>query len=101
MNPLKGQQTHIDFVGKRKIAVFLSTLVNLAILVGLAVWGLNLGVDFAGGTVVELKYDHPISATEVRKRAEDGGLKDVSIQNIGASDENSFLLRLGGTTQLT
>lgn len=100
MNPLK-EKTHIDFIGKRKIAIYLSTLVNLAILVGLAIWGLNLGVDFAGGTVVELKFDHSISAAEVRKRAEDGGLKDVSIQNIGATGENSFLLRLGGTTQLT
>ena len=73
---------------------------NLAILVGIATVGFNLGVDFAGGTVVELKFNQPISAAEVRKRAEDGGLHDVSVQNIGSSDENSFLLRMGGVTQL-
>ncbi|MBF5045521.1 protein translocase subunit SecF [Aggregicoccus sp. 17bor-14] len=95
------RDTHIDFIGKRKIAVYISSLINLAILVGLAIWGFNFGVDFAGGTVVELKYNHPVSAADVRKRAEAAGLHDVSVQNIGAASENSFLLRLGGVTQLT
>lgn len=94
-------KTHIDFIGKRRPAVFISTVLNLAILVGLLTVGFNFGVDFAGGTVVELKFNHPIRADEVRARAEAVGLKDVSVQGIGAASENSFLLRLGGTTQLT
>lgn len=94
-------KTHIDFIGKRRPAVFISTVLNLAILVGLLTVGFNFGVDFAGGTVVELKFTHPIRADEVRARAEAAGLKDVSVQGIGAASENSFLLRLGGTTQLT
>jgi len=93
-------KTNIDFIGKRKIAVYISSLVNLAILVGIATVGFNLGVDFAGGTVVELKFNQPISAADVRKRAEAGGLHDVSVQNIGSADENTFLLRMGGVTQL-
>jgi len=94
-------KTHIDFIGKRRPAVFISTVLNLAILVGLFTVGFNFGVDFAGGTVVELKFKHPVRADEVRARAEAAGLKDVSVQGIGAASENSFLLRLGGTTQLT
>ncbi|WP_257462384.1 protein translocase subunit SecF [Archangium lipolyticum] len=94
-------KTNIDFIGKRKPAIFISTVINLIILVGIAVWGFNLGVDFAGGTVVEVKFDHSINAADVRKRAESGGLHDVSVQSIGSADENSFLLRLGGVTQLT
>jgi preprotein translocase subunit SecF len=94
-------KTHIDFIGKRRPAVFISTVLNLAILVGLLTVGFNFGVDFAGGTVVELKFNHPIRADEVRARAEAAGLKDVSVQGIGSASENSFLLRLGGTTQLT
>jgi preprotein translocase subunit SecF len=93
-------KTNIDFIGKRKPAVFISTVINLLIIIGIAAFGFNLGVDFAGGTVVELKFNHPITAEEVRQRAQKGGLQDVSVQNIGSADENSFLLRMGGVTQL-
>ena len=95
------QKTHFDFIGKRKPAIFISTLLNLAVIVALAIFGLNLGVDFAGGTVVELKFNHPVTAAEVRERAEKGALHDVSVQGIGNASENSFLLRMGGVTQLT
>ncbi len=95
------KQTNIDFIGKRKPAIFISTVLNLIILVGIATWGFNFGVDFAGGTVVEVQFNKPTNAADVRKRAEAGGLPDVSVQSIGAAAENSFLLRLGGVTQLT
>lgn len=94
-------KTNFDFIGKRKPAIFISTLVNIAILVGIATVGFNYGVDFAGGTVVELKFNHSISAADVRERAQKGDLHDVSVQNIGSADENAFLLRMGGVTQLT
>jgi preprotein translocase subunit SecF len=94
-------KTRIDFIGKRRPALFISSIMNLAILVGIAVFGFNYGVDFAGGTVVELRFHQPVSPEAVRKRAEDAGLHDVSVQRIGGSDENSYLLRLGGVTQLT
>jgi preprotein translocase subunit SecF len=93
-------KTNIDFIGKRRIAIFISTIVNLAILIGIATVGFNYGVDFAGGTVVELKFNRPVTAEQVRDRALAGGLHDVSVQGIGAAGENSFLLRLGGVTQL-
>jgi preprotein translocase subunit SecF len=94
-------KTNIDFIGKRKPALFISSVLNLAILVGIAIFGFNFGVDFAGGTVVELRFNHPVRADEVRARAEAAGLKDVSVQGIGPASENSYLLRLGGVTQLT
>ena len=94
-------KTNIDFIGKRRPALFISSVLNLAIIVGITIFGFNYGVDFAGGTVVELKFNHRVSAEEVRKRAQAGGLQDVSVQGIGSTDENSFLLRMGGVTQLT
>ena len=93
-------KTNIDFIGKRKIAVYISSLVNLAIIVGIATVGFNYGVDFAGGTVVELKFNKPTTAEQVRDRALAGGLHDVSVQGIGGAEENTFLLRMGGVTQL-
>lgn len=95
------KKTNIDFIGKRRPALFISSIVNLAIIVGIATVGFNFGVDFAGGTVVELKFDHSVGPDEVRKRAQDGKLHDVSVQRIGSADDNSYLLRLGGMTQLT
>src|SRR3954471_19636392 len=95
------KKTTIDFIGKRRPAIFISSVLNLAIVVGIATVGFNYGVDFAGGTVVELKFDHRVSPEEVRQRAQAAGLHDVSVQRIGAQDDNDYLLRLGGMTQLT
>jgi preprotein translocase subunit SecF len=95
------KKTNIDFIGKRRPALFISSVLNLAILVGITIFGFNFGVDFAGGTVVELKFDHRVTAEDIRKRAQSAGLHDVSVQGIGSASENSFLLRLGGVTQLT
>jgi preprotein translocase subunit SecF len=95
------KKTNIDFIGKRRPALFISSVLNLAILVGITIFGFNFGVDFAGGTVVELKFDHRVNAEDIRRRAQSAGLHDVSVQGIGGASENSFLLRLGGVTQLT
>jgi preprotein translocase subunit SecF len=94
-------QPNFDFIGKRRVALAISSAVNLAVLVALAIFGLNLGVDFAGGTVVELKFTQPVTPEDVRHRAEKGGLGDVRVQRIGDEAENTYLLRMGGVTQLT
>lgn len=93
-------KTQIDFLKTRKQAIFASTLLNLAIIVGIAVFGFNFGIDFAGGTMVEVKFNQEISAADVRKRLGDLS-KEASVQQIGADEEHSYLIRLGGMTQLT
>jgi len=100
MQIIKGK-TNIDFIGKRKIALFISSVINIAILVGIAIFGFNLGVDFAGGTLVEIQFKSPVTAEQVREGAVKGGLKEPQVQAIGAADENNFILRMGGVTQLT
>ena len=100
MRIIKGK-TNIDFIGKRKPALFASTVLNIAIVVGIALVGFNQGVDFAGGTVVEVKFPYSIDAAAVRVAATKGGLHEPQVQGIGAAEENSFLLRMGGVTQLT
>ncbi|MHB8872804.1 MAG: protein translocase subunit SecF [Myxococcaceae bacterium] len=100
MQIIKGK-TNFDFIGKRRIALFISSILNLGIIVGIALFGFNFGVDFAGGTLVELKFPYSIDSQKVRQGAEKGGLHDPTVQGIGSSDENSFLLRMGGVTQLT
>lgn len=100
MQIIKGK-TNFDFIGKRKVAIFASSVVNIAIILGIAIFGFNFGVDFAGGTVVEVKFNGPITAEGVREGAVKGGLHEPTVQGIGAADENSFILRMGGVTQLT
>ena len=92
-------KTNIDFIGKRRIAVFASSIINLAILIGIAIFGFNWGVDFAGGTLVEVKFSTPHTPEKVRERLQ--AIGDVNVQRLGSEEENSYLIRLGGTTQLT
>ena len=57
----------IPFTRYRKIALILSTIVNLAVLTFLFVKGPNLGVDFAGGTIVQLKFQQRTSIPDIRR----------------------------------
>ncbi len=95
--------TKFDFVGKRHIAVVLSLIVNLAILVWSlpAVHGLNFGVDFAGGTEMEVKFGKDVDPGAIRTAVEDLGFKDASVQTYGPEQEHTFLIRVGRVALLT
>ncbi|WP_242345679.1 protein translocase subunit SecF [Anaeromyxobacter terrae] len=88
--------TKFDFVGKRHIAVVLSLIVNAAVLLWAvpAIHGLNFGVDFAGGTEMEVKFGQPVDPGAIRKSIEDLGFKGASVQTYGAESENAFLIRV-------
>jgi preprotein translocase subunit SecF len=89
--------TSFDFVGKRRIAVVLSLVVNLTVILWAltGIHGLNFGVDFAGGTEMEVKFATPLDPTDIRKSIEALGFKDASVQTYGPEDEHSFLIRVG------
>jgi preprotein translocase subunit SecF len=91
--------TKFDFVGKRHIAVVLSIIVNLAVIfwsVGLGkAGGLNFGVDFAGGTEMEVRFEKAVDPGAIRKAVEDLGFKDASVQTYGAESEHTYLVRVG------
>jgi preprotein translocase subunit SecF len=88
--------TAFDFVGKRHIAVTLSLLANLAVLIWSLplVRGLNFGVDFAGGTEMEVKFAQAVDPGAVRQSLE-GDFKDVSVQTYGPESEFTYLIRVG------
>lgn len=84
--------TSIDFLGRRKIALGASAVI---IAIGLAVaglWGLNYGIDFAGGTLVELKMPRAADIQEVRVALKGIGMGDSVIQHYGSEDE--ILIRM-------
>jgi preprotein translocase subunit SecF len=89
--------TTIDFVGKRHIAVVLSLIVNLTIIIWAlpAVHGLNFGVDFAGGTEMEVKFGQPVDPGAIRRSVEEQGFKDASVQTYGPESDHTFLIRVG------
>jgi preprotein translocase subunit SecF len=88
----------IPFTSYRKIAVILSTIVNLVVLVMLFIKGPNLGVDFSGGTVVQVKFQQPVSIPDVRRAFESINLGGSEIQDFGREGDNEYLIRLERTS---
>ena len=82
----------IDFVGKRNFFVLLSTAINLAALFLLIFKGLNYGVDFNGGTVVQLQVARATSADELRRAMAPLKLGEVTVQDFGQAG-HQYLVR--------
>jgi len=78
---------HFDFIGKRKIAMVISAVMLLASLGTLAVKGLNFGIDFTGGTLVEVKFDKAPAISDVRDAISPKGYGNAVIQEFGAPEE--------------
>jgi len=78
---------HIDFVGKRKIAFLLSGLMILISLGALVGKGLNFGIDFTGGTLVEVKFDQAPAIADVRAAISPKGYGGATIQEFGSPEE--------------
>jgi preprotein translocase subunit SecF len=88
----------IPFTRYLKIAVIVSTVVNLAVLILLFTKGPNLGVDFAGGTMVHLKFQQNVTIPDVRQAFEKMGLGGSVIQDFGQPGANEYLVRLDKTS---
>jgi preprotein translocase subunit SecF len=87
------KRTSFDFLGKRKIALVLSTVVNLAALVGVFVFGLNFGIDFQGGIAVQVRAKQgDIHLEELRSTLGNLGVGEVSLQAFG--DSRTALIRV-------
>jgi preprotein translocase subunit SecF len=84
--------TQIDFMGKRKLAALFSILLLLLAIASLSIKGLNLGLDFTGGTLVEVEYKLAPNLEDVRTQLMNSGYANVVVQNFGAS--TSVLVRL-------
>ena len=85
--------THIDFMGKFKPALMFSALLILAGLVSIFMHGgLKFGIDFAGGTLVQLKFEDPPAIESIRSGLKEIGLADSTIQEFGSPD--TILIRV-------
>lgn len=77
----------IDFLGKRKIALILSCLLVVSSIASLAINGLKLGIDFTGGTLVEVGYKHVADLIELRNALNEAGFADATVQNFGTTKD--------------
>ena len=77
--------TNIDFMGQRKAALALSLVLIVLSVVSLATRGLNFGLDFTGGTLIEISYEAPPELTTVRAQLDAEGFEDFTVQTFGSA----------------
>lgn len=81
------RKTNIDFMSLGNAAVVTSVLVMILSIVVLATRGLNFGLDFTGGTLLELGYPAPPVIAEVRAHLADAGFDNAVVQTFGAASD--------------
>ncbi len=81
-----------NFMGKRKVALAFSFILIVASITSLAIKGLNFGLDFTGGTLIEVGYKQSADLIKIRNRLEASGFGDAVVQNFGSSKD--VLIRL-------
>ena len=84
--------TNIDFMRPRNIAMALSILLVIASLIMVAMRGLNFGIDFVGGQVIRVEFSQGVQIDELRADVEALDLGDASIQEFG--DGRTYQVRL-------
>ena len=84
--------TKIDFMRWRKVTLAVAGFFILGSIVLIATRGLNFGLDFTGGTLVELKFDQPASVEDVRGKLAAAGFNRPVVQTFGS--QNDIVVRL-------
>ena len=93
------KKTKIDFIGKRKISFVISAIFAIIGVIGIvqiARNAANMGIDFSGGTSVQLNFNQPIPIDKARVALANNNLKEANLQEI--KDTNRLLIKVGKTT---
>jgi preprotein translocase subunit SecF len=85
--------TKIDFVGKIRFALILSwVLIIIGIISMIAKGGPLYGIDFKGGTLLQIKFVKPVTAGDLRQALKDMGVESGAVQSVGAETDHEFLV---------
>ena len=76
---------HIDFMRFRKILLLVSAFLFVGALISITLRGFNLGLDFSGGSLVEIKYPEPVALETIRFVLEESGFEDYQVVNFGSN----------------
>jgi len=87
------RKTNIDFIGKRRTWYFVSIFITVAGIVWALAKGVEFGIDFAGGTEVQLKFDKVVKIDDIRSALDAGGFRGAEVKYYGA-DESGVLIRV-------
>jgi preprotein translocase subunit SecF len=79
--------THINFMAQRKWAALASLILFLLSITSLVVKGLNWGLDFTGGTQIQLRFPQVANVTQIREDLQTAGFKDAVVISYGTSKE--------------
>jgi len=79
--------TNINFMGQRHMAMALSIFLILGSFAGLWMKGLNFGIDFTGGTIIELSYPTPVDLTKLRKDLTEAEYGEAVAQHFGSAED--------------
>jgi len=90
--------TTFDFVGRRKIAAVFSGLLVVASLLLFFVKGPNWGIDFTGGTEIQVKFEQPTEIGDVRTVLTDLGMSNDAVQQVDAPTDYRYIIRIQDTT---
>ena len=92
------QGINIDFIGKKKAAfIFSSIMIIVSVLSIVFKGGLNLGIDFAGGVLVQIRFNKETSLSEIKNGLKEIGLEDSIVQQFGEKKASEYLIRVENT----
>ncbi|WP_395374918.1 protein translocase subunit SecF [Marinicella sp. W31] len=83
---------NIDFMAKRKVAMYFSIVLIIASLSSLVVRGLNFGLDFTGGTVVVVNFKESVDIPKIRNLLAEKGQGDAAVKQFGSSTDIEIAL---------
>ncbi len=89
------KNANYDFMGKRKALLAVSTFLVVASLVVIATRGVNRGIEFTGGTEMQIKYAAAPHVDRIREALNRAGLKNHSVTTIGKPEENEIYIKIG------
>ena len=87
---------NIDFMALRKPAVVLSATLLLISIFSLFTMKLNVGIDFTGGSIIEVGYQQAVELEPIRNALESKGFGDAIVQHFGSAMKSNFLDRVRG-----